>query len=138
MKNKIKIKEVKRDKAIDSAGKYFIYHDDKNAAIEVPARVKKVLSAILEMEPSNSLLIRDSIANALQISNLKEKIPDVVDTVLRKNLLTLFRAECIQANLQNISYDDVQYLIDFFTYCPSGYEVSQLILPHVELKPVYT
>ena len=130
----MKIKEI--PKANTKSDKRYIYNDKKDTAIEVSASVAKVMSAIFNLDSvADSMLIRDTIANVLKINDLSPA--KGFDKILRKNLITLFDADCIRKNLQ-VNLKDLDYFIDFFTSCPSGYDISQLILPHVELKPVYT
>ena len=114
----------------------WIYNSAEQLYIAVPKRVSKAIKLIQDdMEVSNSLLVRDSIANAIKLSD--HNSPYGYDKALRKSLLTIFQAECIKDNL-NCSVRDLQALVDFFTFCPPGYEVSNYLQAHQELHPVYT
>ena len=113
----------------------WIYNSTEQLYIAIPKRVSKAIEAIREMEVSNSLLVRDSIANAIKLSEHDSLYG--YDKALRKSLLTIFQAECIRDNL-NCSVRDLQALVDFFTFCPPGYEVSNYLQAHQELHPVYT
>ena len=136
----MKLKELDQSyaKGLENTATYFIFNETTGKAIEVPSKVDKVRKVIIDdLEISNSLMIRDSLANALKLRELQPTRSPEVDKIFNKNLIALFQAECVR-NVLPVSTTDLQYFIDFLNACPPGYDVSQFILPHQELKPVTT
>ena len=135
---KLKEYDLSYANGLENSETHFIFNETTGKAIEVPSVVEKVRNVIIDdLEFSNSLMIRDSLANALKLRKLEHSRSPEVDKIFNKNLITLFQAECVR-NVLPVSTTDLQVFLDFLQACPPGYQLSQFIQPHQELKPVTT
>lgn len=130
--------------------KHYIFNKEHSTYIEVPKTVLNTLNKINELPSGLSLIFSNQLALAINYRRL-ENISNVItnwsnsemkfdyypqckaNLAFSKSLNTYFKEMC-----PNFSENERQSLVFFFAKCPHGYDVSNLIKAHSEMKPVIT